>query len=60
MMKNNKRNSKNSKLYYIEQGFSVSSEAVELFMWKDACEAVRHYQAQHPEEKFVIREFEPI
>ena len=55
-----KKSSKNSRLYYIEQPRSVNDEAVELFTWEDACEIVRHYQYQHPEETPLVREFEPV
>ena len=55
-----KKSSTNGRLYYIEQPFSVNGEDVELFTWEDACEVVRYYQDQHPEERLLVQEFEPI
>ena len=59
-MKKKEHKPVNGKLYFIEQYPPVASEDRELFTWKDACEVARHCQAQHTEETFLVREFEPI
>ena len=59
-MKENEKNSVNGKFYCIESYPPGISEDIELFTWKDACEVLKNYQIQYPEEELEIRKFEPI
>lgn len=53
-----KRKDENHKLYYIEQYPSTICEELELYTWEDIQQVVQCNQFLHPENSYVIREFE--
>ena len=53
-----KRKDENHKLYYIEQYPSALGEEIELYTGDDIEQVVKHNQLLHPENSYLIREFE--
>lgn len=48
----------NHRLYYVEQHPSAISEEPELYTWEDIQQVVQCSQILHPENSYVIREFQ--
>lgn len=48
----------NHKLYYIEQYPSTVNEELELYTSEDIQQVAKYNQLLHPENNYVIREFE--
>ena len=53
-----KRKDENHKLYYIEQYPLTVNEEPELYAWEDVQQVAKYNQLLHPENNYVIREFE--
>ena len=56
MMK--KPNTQSHRLYYVEHYPSTICEELELYTWEDIQQVVQCSQHLHPENSYVIREFE--
>ena len=53
-----KKKADNHKLYYIEQYPSTVNEEIELYTGEDVQQVTKHNQILHPENRYVIREFD--